>query len=765
MRKVLLSLFLASLCTMSAFSTIIKSGNCGVSGDNLTWSLSDDYVLTISGSGDMAKYGLTSQDYGEWLTNAPWGLKVKKVLIGEGVTSVGYDAFSGCTLLEEVQFPNTLSKICNGAFYGCTSLKSIELTSGISTIEDNAFCYSGLEELTLPNNVSNCQCAFQNCASLKIIRDYSQHNNWPIFSQNLSLEDVYIYGEFYIDNYYGCNSLKNVTVYTNSKKSPYSNFPKDYNLYVPADCIDYYKKEWADYAKSITPIYEGKCGDNLIWTLSEDLETITISGSGDMYRGYLSSEKVKNVVINENVTSIAENAFYTSNKVTNVTLPSTLERIGDRAFYTSRNTRINIVDLASWCKIKHECIVARSPDMLYMNGVKLNDQISGDIIIPEGSYCVPPNTFLRNSKITSVSLPNTLKSIGNSALAGCTSLASVSLPNSLVTIGTFAFNGCTSLETIVIPKNVTTINASAFRGSGLTSIMSLATECPTLSSETFYGISKTIPVYVPKESIEQYSTKNVYWKEFTNIQGLPEFEISDNNSVIPSAFYAETLISYSRNSTAVAAGNYASICLPFDINLEDVNCFEKVYVPQGTALCREDGSLLIMLKEVNKIVKSGTPMLVLLNGNSIYLKNYDNVTIPADIADPEPIDLQVYDFNGTGILTENNNIVVKFGGTYNKIQNLDDNHYRAFDIDGRFGPTTWGNVFRSYIYKDDSASSAKIRSVTFGLGEQNEETVGICNVVTLPQAGNAIYNLQGQRVTAIQKGCVYIVNGKKLFNK
>ena len=71
-------------------------------------------------------------------------------------------------------------------------------------------------------------------------------------------------------------------------------------------------------------------------------------------------------------------------------------------------------------------------------------------------------TFFGCTSLTSVTIPNSVTTIGDSAFSGCTSLTSITIPNSVIAIGDSAFRGCTSLTSITIPNGVTTIGKSVF---------------------------------------------------------------------------------------------------------------------------------------------------------------------------------------------------------------------------------------------------------------------------------------------------------------
>lgn len=101
-------------------------------GKNLTWTMKDG-VMTISGKGEM---DTGYYDENEW--TCPW-IHVKKLIIKEGVTSVGSYAFWNCKELKSVQLPNSIKKIEELAFAGCSSLKSITIPKNVKKIELDSF--------------------------------------------------------------------------------------------------------------------------------------------------------------------------------------------------------------------------------------------------------------------------------------------------------------------------------------------------------------------------------------------------------------------------------------------------------------------------------------------------------------------------------------------------------------------------------------------------------------------------------------------------
>ena len=117
-------LLIALLMGLSA-----KAESSGTCGPNLKWHLTDGGVLTITGKGEMYDYSYT-----------PWSNDdLTRVIIGNGVTTIGEAAFRSCSHLTSVTIPNSVTTIGGWAFKYCSSLTSVTIPNSVTTIGDNAF--------------------------------------------------------------------------------------------------------------------------------------------------------------------------------------------------------------------------------------------------------------------------------------------------------------------------------------------------------------------------------------------------------------------------------------------------------------------------------------------------------------------------------------------------------------------------------------------------------------------------------------------------
>ena len=122
--------------------------------------------------------------------------------------------------------------------------------------------------------------------------------------------------------------------------------------------------------------------------------------------------------------------------------------------------------------------------------------------------------FYDCSGLTSVTIPNSVTEIGSFAFYECTGLTGIEIPNSVTSIGDEAFSWCTGSTSVTIGNSVTEIGEYAFSWcTGLTSITCEASTAPTCGFDVFYGVDKSIPLYVPEESVEEY--KDAFqWEDF-----------------------------------------------------------------------------------------------------------------------------------------------------------------------------------------------------------------------------------------------------------
>lgn len=195
-----------------------KSGYIGYPNANdIKWELSEDGTLTFTGKGNMRP-----------LNNGMWyfsEMNVRKIIIEEGITSIGSYVFQGCQTVKSVIIPSTVTMIGMNAFDMCWELYSVKMGEGVAKINSNAFrCCNKLEEIELPQTLTsignNC---FDRCIALPKINipgnvteiGENAFNQCESLKQVTIGENVSTIGNEAFD---GCKSLTEIVVPESVKK-------------------------------------------------------------------------------------------------------------------------------------------------------------------------------------------------------------------------------------------------------------------------------------------------------------------------------------------------------------------------------------------------------------------------------------------------------------------------------------------------------------------------------------------------------------------
>ncbi len=309
-------LLLAALCLAAAQTwgqEVIASGTCGAEGDNLTWTLTADSTLTISGTGAM-------KDYTYYIDDAPWygnRYSIRTCTIADGVTTIGNYAFDECDSLTSVAIPGSVTSIGDDAFWFCDILPSVDIPGSVKSIGKSAFAYCpALASVTLGNGVESIgDEAFAYCESLASI---------TIPASVTSIGSL---------AFYDCDRLASISV--DEANAAYRSldgvlYDKDMTtlLICPAGRQGAYA-----VPDGVTVI-----GDNA-FNFCEGLTSVTFPESltaiGD--EAFAACYSLISVIIPDGVTTIGEGAFKFCDGLTTVTIGNGVTSIGDWAFDTCTN--------------------------------------------------------------------------------------------------------------------------------------------------------------------------------------------------------------------------------------------------------------------------------------------------------------------------------------------------------------------------------------------------------------------------------------------
>ena len=500
--------------------------------DNLTWTLTADGTLTISGTGAMKDYNAA-----ENLSPAYMNSDVKKVVIEDGVTSIGELAFFKCSSLTNITIPDSVTCIEYAAFHGCSSLSSITIPNSVTSIGIYAFVIcSSLTSITIPDGVTSIGYgAFSECSSLKTISlscksslkksDFGDQANLVSYTNQHLLTKTAAKAATCTESgnkeYWTCKhcgkyflsddtnpatatavelsetvipALNHKNAITRGAFEPTETEPGySGDRYCP-DCDTVFEKGYTYWNEG-----------NLTWKLDAD-GTLTISGTGAM-KNYdyndnpspvYNNSNVKKVVIEDGVTSIGNSAFNECISLTSITIPDSVTSIGTYAF--------------SGCR-----------------------------------------------SLTSITIPDSVTSIGAYAFQSCSNLTSITIPDSVTSIGASAFNSCSGLTSITIPDSVTSIGSYAFYNCKNLTTISLS--CKSSLKKSDFGDKADLVSYTNQHLLTKTAAKAATCsesgnKEYWTCEHCGKYFLSDdtNPETAKAVEQSETILPALKHKNAITRG-------------------------------------------------------------------------------------------------------------------------------------------------------------------------------------------------------------------
>jgi hypothetical protein len=430
------------------------------------------------------------------------GSNLERVVIDEGVDTIGMYAFAYCSNLKSVYLPSTLKQIERLAFQSDTGIEQITFAGSTPpAVGNNAFYGVGYEVdeplVYVPGN------AVSNYESLNWQSSYFNPDVNPISA-------IASGNDFIVD------SLK-FTVIDDNLKVMVSDITSN-NLVDPGIPP---KVSYLGNLCTVTKLKDHSFDQIHKMVRAEVPFTVELIDSYCFYN----CSALEKLILREGVKTIGGYAFSHINALPDVTIPASVDSVSGNAFtydrslsainVNSANTKYTSVDGILFSKDKKRLVA-------YADG-------HGDeYIVPDGTQVIGRESFRGAEALTAVVLPGTLRQIEGTSFFDCTSLEEMEVPHGVTFIGNSAFGGCTAMTSADLPATLTSLGYNAFYNvPDLTHLNVRATTPPTCVTqmdshthelyEPFINDHYTnVQLVVPLNCAVAYREASV-WKKFTNI--------------------------------------------------------------------------------------------------------------------------------------------------------------------------------------------------------------------------------------------------------
>ena len=470
---ILLSLMI--ICTLPVVSR--TTANAATSGD-FEYTVNPDGVsVTITGytgeGGDIAiPDTLDAKTVTKININAfRYNTTLENIILSNNITYIGPQAFEKCSNLQSIILSNTLEEIGGGCFSHCSSLAEIELPASLKTIGNSAFAYSGLLNITIPENITLIETyAFACCDSLSGITVSESNPNYKsvdgilldktgtellqypngnpavsytvpdgvttigpsAFTSSPHLEEVALpdsLTSILTSAFHGCSKLNSIEIPLNVSSIGDFAF---------GSCESLTSLTLPNSVTSIGRSSFANCNQISSLTISNNLSRIEEAAFSDC-------SSLNSITIPSSVAEIGERAFSGCNGLNNITIPSSVEEIGDGAF----SSCFNLIELTvEEGNLYYKSIDGALFDYDVTNLIQyFNDPDRSNFEIPVGVTTICDGAFDHCVYLDNITIPNTVETIVDGAFERC-NVQYINIPASVKSMANSTFEHCTQLQEI-----------------------------------------------------------------------------------------------------------------------------------------------------------------------------------------------------------------------------------------------------------------------------------------------------------------------------
>ena len=560
--------------------------------DNLTWKLDAKGTLTISGAGAMKDY-----DNGDNRSPVHQNSNVKKVVIEDGVTSIGNYAFYKCTGLTNITIPNSVTSIGSYAFDSCSNLTSITIPDSVISIGNAAFSYTGLKSITIPGSVTSIgSSVFWYCRSLTSI---TIPDSVTSIGKNAfcgcGLTSITIPKSVTSIGYaafYDCRSLTSITIpdsVTSIGDYAFYNCTSLPSITLP-DNVNSIGNSAFSYCRSLTSITIPDSVTSIgieVFQKCTSLKTISLSCKSTLKRSdfgeqadlvsytlhTLKKTEAKTVTCTEDgnkeywtcehcgkyfLSDDANPATATAVELSETVIPALNHKNAITSYGASKPTETApgySGDL--YCP---DCDTVLEKGYTYWNEGNLTWKLYEDGTLNisgtgamKNYYDNKKSPVYNNSNVKKVVIEDGVTSIGNYAFTYCVSLTSITIPDSVTSIGYYAFFYCKSLTSITISDSVTSIgNYAFFYCRSLTSI-TIPDSVTSIGNDAFSNCRSLTSITIPD------SVTSIGNDAFYGCSSLQTISLSCKSSLKKSNFGKQAnLVSYTLHTLKKTAAKDAT---------------------------------------------------------------------------------------------------------------------------------------------------------------------------------------------------------------